>query len=420
MSDPSSNLKCYLVGGAVRDRLLGLPETDRDWVVIGHDASEMIRLGFRQVGKDFPVFLHPLSGEEYALARRERKIASGYAGFSTDSNRDVTLEEDLSRRDLTINAIARDHEGTLIDPHNGQKDIEQRTLRHVSAAFTEDPLRVLRVARFAARYHSLNFKIAPETLCLMKEISASGELDSLSPERVWQETLSALSETAPAEFFRVLAACGALKHIFPEIAALQGIPQRSDFHPEGDAYVHTLMVIEAATSLTSDTRVRFSALVHDLGKALTPKNQWPRHIRHEQRGLSIINRLCDRLRIASEYRDIALLVSGQHLVMHRLTELRPETILKLLNKLDAFRRPDRLSLFAMGCHADAQGRGDGSMISYRSRDLLKEYFRVANEIDLTQLRDAEISGAEKKMIVAQKRLEAIIKYRDATQTPKSA
>lgn len=420
MSDPSSNLKCYLVGGAVRDHLLGLPETDRDWVVIGHDASEMIRLGFRQVGKDFPVFLHPLSGEEYALARRERKIASGYAGFSTDSNRDVTLEEDLSRRDLTINAIARDHEGMLIDPHNGQKDIEQRTLRHVSAAFTEDPLRVLRVARFAARYHSLGFKIAPETLYLMKEISASGELDSLSPERVWQETLSALSETAPAEFFRVLDACSALKHIFPEIAALQGIPQRADFHPEGDAYVHTLMVIEAAASLTSETRVRFSALVHDLGKALTPKNEWPRHIRHEQRGLSVINRLCDRLRIASEYRDIALLVSGQHLVMHRLTELRPETILKLLNKLDAFRRPDRLSLFSMGCHADAQGRGDGSMISYPSSDLLKEYFRVANEIDLTELHDAEISGEEKKIMVTQKRIEAITKYRDTVQTPKSA
>ena len=218
----------------------------------------------------------------------------------------------------------------------------------------------------------------------------------------------------------MLAACDALKHIFPEIAALQGIPQRSDFHPEGDAYVHTLMVIEAATSLTSDTRVRFSALVHDLGKALTPKNEWPQHIRHEQRGLSIINRLCDRLRIASEYRDIALLVAGQHLVMHRLTELRPETILKLLNKLDAFRRSDRLSLFAMGCHADAQGRGDGSMISYPSGDLLKEYFRVANDIDLTELRDAEISGAEKKTIVAQKRLEAITKYRDATQTPKPA
>ena len=407
MPDPCEPLECYLVGGAVRDALLGQPAGDRDWVVVGSSPEQMREQGFRTVGKDFPVFLHPVTGEEYALARRERKTGPGYTGFSTDSRADITLEEDLSRRDLTINAMAQDAQGTLIDPHGGVSDLKAGVLRHVSPAFVEDPIRVLRVARFAARYHDHGFSVAPETAALMATICRSGEIDALVPQRVWQETCRALAEPAPAEFIRVLHSCGALARVFPEIEALENVPQRADYHPEGDALTHTLMVLSAATKISVDTRVRFAALVHDLGKGTTPRNQWPRHIKHEHRGLPLVKTLCQRLGIPNEHRDLALLVTGQHLLMHRLDELRPETVLKLLNRLDVFRRPERLEPFVLACRADAQGRGNGSAKPYPPEQLLKAYFNAAREIDLSDLADSGLDGIEKRNEVERRRTEAI-------------
>ncbi|MEE3287745.1 MAG: multifunctional CCA addition/repair protein, partial [Pseudomonadota bacterium] len=357
MTDPAEQLECYLVGGAVRDQLLGLDRADLDWLVIGASGDEMTRLGFKSVGRDFPVFLHPKSHQEYALARRERKIAPGYRGFETDTGPEVTLEEDLSRRDLTINAMARSRDGVLIDPYGGQADLGKKILRHVSDAFIEDPVRVLRVARFTARYHHLGFTVAPETLELMQTVVERGETQALVAERVWQELRLALGENTPAEFFRVLHACGALGSVLPEIQALFGVPQPPEHHPEGDAGQHTLMVLDAAARLSDDTRVRFAALVHDLGKSTTPRHQWPRHIGHEKRGLKLVKGLCQRLRIPEDHRRLALAVTEYHLLMHKLKELRPETVLKLLAGLDAFRNPDRVESFILACEADAQGRG---------------------------------------------------------------
>lgn len=419
MTDPTLDLQCYLVGGAVRDSLLGLAQSDRDWVVVGSTVEEMKRRGFRQVGKDFPVFLHPRTGEEYALARRERKTGPGYTGFITDSSSQVTLEDDLSRRDLTINAMARDGEGNLIDPHGGAQDLEHGVLRHVSPAFVEDPLRVLRVARFAARYHTRGFTLAPETLELMKRIVRAGELATLAPERIWQETVTALAEPTPARFIEILADCGALEAVFPEIAALMGVPQREDFHPEGDVFVHTQMVLEAASALCKDPRVRFAALVHDLGKAQTPSSEWPRHIKHEQRGVKLVRHLCDRLKVPADYRDLAVLVTGQHLIMHRLDELRPETVLKLLNTLDAFRRPERLADFINACHADAQGRAQGAPIEYPQGQLLRAYFDAALAANLEAVKSPDLSGAEKKSVVTSQRIAAIRKLHSANHTATS-
>lgn len=346
-------MKIYKVGGAVRDKLLGLPVKDVDWVVVGTTPEEMTALGYRPVGRDFPVFLHPDSHEEYALARTERKTAPGYKGFSFNASPEVTLEEDLRRRDVTINAMAEDENGVIIDPYNGRADLETGILRHVSEAFVEDPLRVLRVARFAARF---GFRIADETQALMLAISDSGELQALTPERVWMELERALGEDRASVFFRVLKDCDALAVLFPEIDRLFGVPQPERHHPEIDTGIHTLMVLERACLMTADTRIRFAALVHDLGKGTTPKDRLPGHPSHEERGVKLIEKLCQRYRIPNRYRELAVIVSRYHLDCHRITEMRADTILKKLEGMDAFRRPDRFDDFLIACEADARGR----------------------------------------------------------------
>jgi tRNA nucleotidyltransferase (CCA-adding enzyme) len=365
-------MQIYLVGGAVRDELLGLPVRERDWVVVGARPEELQARGFKPVGKDFPVFLHPRNGEEYALARTERKTGPGYRGFETLFSPDVTLEQDLERRDLTINAIAKDPDGGgLIDPFGGQRDLGERVLRHVSAAFVEDPVRVLRVARFAARFAPLGFKVAPETLDLMCEIAARGELDALVSERVWQETQRALEMPAPARFFEVLRDANALPIIFPELHALFGVPQPEQWHPEIDTGVHTMMVLEQAAKLSDDPVVRFAALTHDLGKGTTPPSEWPRHVAHEQRGVALVEAMCDRLKIPNAYRELAVLVSRYHLDAHRVTELRDNTLLEILERLDAFRRPARFEQWVLACEADARGRKGLENREYPQADLLR-------------------------------------------------
>ena len=349
----------YLVGGAVRDRLLGRPHVERDYVVVGATPDDLLARGYRPVGKDFPVFLHPESGEQYALARTERKTGPGYYGFATRFAPDVTLEEDLARRDLTINAMAQDGAGRVIDPYGGQRDLAARVLRHVSPAFVEDPLRVLRVARFAARFAPLGFTVAPETIELMRAIVASGEMGALVPERVWTETERALGEDRPVAYLEVLRDCGALAAVFPEIAALYGVPQPGKWHPEIDTGEHTMQVLEVAAELSRDTTVRFAALVHDVGKGLTPRAEWPRHIGHEEAGVGLIERMADRLRIPNEHRELAVLVARHHARVHRVAEHRPGTVLELLELTDAFRRPERFERFLLACEADARGRGAG-------------------------------------------------------------
>jgi len=371
-------MKVFLVGGAVRDELLGRVPLERDWVVTGATPEQMIALGYRAVGKDFPVFLHPQSGEQYALARTERKTGPGYYGFVTRHSPDVTLEDDLSRRDLTINAIARDEQGKLIDPHGGRRDLEARVLRHVSPAFVEDPLRVLRVARFAARFASIGFTIADETLALMRRIVADGELSALVPERVWAETERALAEPAPRTYFEVLHACGALDVIFPEIAALYGVPQPPRWHPEVDTGLHAMLAVEAAAAMSPDVTVRFAALVHDLGKALTPRERWPSHHGHEEAGVALIEGLCARLRVPNDARDIAVLAARHHGKVHRAADLRPATVVQLLEGVDAFRRPDRFEKFLVACEADARGRGPESLAApYPQAQLLREALAAA-------------------------------------------
>jgi tRNA nucleotidyltransferase (CCA-adding enzyme) len=347
----------YLVGGAVRDRLLGRPHHEHDWVVVGATPEAMLALGYRPVGKDFPVFLHPDTGEQYALARTERKTGKGYYGFATRFSPDVTLEEDLARRDLTINAMAQSASGEIIDPHGGRRDLEARVLRHVSPAFVEDPLRVLRVARFAARFAPLGFTVAPETLELMRAIVDGGELEALVPERVWVETERALGEDRPVTYFEVLRACGALGAVLPEVDALFGVPQPEKWHPEVDTGLHALQVLEVAAELTGDTTVRFAALVHDVGKGVTPREDWPRHIGHEEAGARLIERIATRLRIPNEHRELAVLAARFHARVHRVGEQRPGTVLELLEHTDAFRRRERFERLLLACEADARGRG---------------------------------------------------------------
>jgi tRNA nucleotidyltransferase (CCA-adding enzyme) len=385
-------MQIYLVGGAVRDELLGLPVRERDWVVVGARPEELQARGFKPVGKDFPVFLHPRSGEEYALARTERKTGPGYRGFETLFSPDVTLEQDLERRDLTINAIAKDPDGGgLIDPFGGQRDLGERVLRHVSGAFVEDPVRVLRVARFAARFAPLGFKVAPETLDLMREIAARGELDALVSERVWQETQRALEMPAPARFFEVLRDANALPIVFPELHALFGVPQPEQWHPEIDTGVHTLMVLEQAAKLSDDPVVRFAALTHDLGKGTTPPSEWPRHIAHEQRGVALVEALCDRLKIPNAHRELAVLVSRYHLDAHRVTELRDNTLLELLERLDAFRRPARFEQWVLACEADARGRKGLENRDYPQADHLR---RARDTVAKVTLDPAERDGLD--------------------------
>jgi tRNA nucleotidyltransferase (CCA-adding enzyme) len=390
-------MQVYLVGGAVRDGLLGLPVRERDWVVVGGAREELLRQNFREVGRDFPVFLHPISHEEYALARLERKVGPGYRGFEFQSGPEVTLEQDLSRRDLTINAIARTEDGMLIDPFGGQADLEARVLRHVSASFIEDPVRVLRVARFAARFAALGFRIASETLELMRAIAASGELDALVAERVWQESEKALGTPDPGVYFSVLRECRALKVIFPEIDALFGVPQPAEWHPEIDTGVHTLMVLDQAARLSPDTVVRFAALVHDLGKGTTPPAQWPRHQGHEERSVALIERLAARLRIPTGHRDLAVIVARYHGNAHRAFELRPQTVLEFLEKTDAFRRPERYAQVLIACEADARGRTGFEERPYPQREYLQAARDAAAAVklaaaDVTQ-RDGTQIGA---------------------------
>ena len=370
-------MQVYLVGGAVRDALLGLPVRERDWVVVGGTRDELLGLKYREVGRDFPVFLHPVTHEEYALARLERKVAAGYRGFAVEFGPQVTLEEDLARRDLTINSIAQSADGRLIDPFEGQRDLEARVLRHVSPAFAEDPVRILRLARFAARFAPLGFTVAPETLALMSAMVERGEVASLVAERVWQETEKALREPAASEFFRVLRNCGALKPIYPEIDALFGVPQPPQWHPEIDTGIHTLMVLDQATRLSADTKVRFAALVHDLGKATTPPREWPGHRGHEERSVSIIEAMCARLRLPGEYRALAIIVARYHGIVHRALELKAGTIVDFLERADAFRRPERFADVLLACEADSRGRTGLESIPYPQREYLLAAYSAA-------------------------------------------
>jgi tRNA nucleotidyltransferase (CCA-adding enzyme) len=392
-------MEIYLVGGAVRDRLLGRPYTEHDYVVVGALPDDLVALGYRPVGKDFPVFLHPQTGEQYALARTERKTGPGYYGFATHFSPDVTLEEDLARRDLTINAMAQMADGTIVDPYGGRRDLDARLLRHVSPAFVEDPLRVLRVARFAARFAPLGFAVAPDTLELMQRIVASGELQALVSERVWVETERALGEDRPAVYFEVLRSCGALAQVFPEIEALFGVPQPQKWHPEIDTGVHTMQVLEVAASLSRETTVRFAALAHDLGKGLTPRDQWPGHIGHEASGALLIEQMAGRLRMPNEHRELAVLVARHHARVHRVAEQRPGTILELLEMTDAFRRGDRFERFLLACEADARGRGPELRLApYPQAALLRSVLAAASAVRLP----AEVLAQEKGPIIAER------------------
>jgi tRNA nucleotidyltransferase (CCA-adding enzyme) len=365
-------MRIYLVGGAVRDKLLGRPVVDHDHVVTGARPEDLLAQGYRPVGKDFPVFLHPGSGEEYALARTERKSGRGYHGFVFQADPTVTLEQDLARRDLTINAIAEDEHGALVDPYGGVRDLEARVLRHVSPAFVEDPVRLLRVARFAARFAPLGFTVADETMELLRRMVADGEVDHLVPERVWAETRKALGEAQPSAFLRVLRGAGALRVLFPEIDALYGVPQRAEFHPEIDTGIHVEMVLDAAAALApGDDRVGFCALVHDLGKALTPADVLPRHIGHERRGVAPLRALAARLKVPTEHAALAEIVCREHLNAHRALELKPATVLKLLTTLDALRRPERLETFLAACIADQRGRLGHEHADYPQADRLR-------------------------------------------------
>ena len=402
-------METYLVGGCVRDALLNLPVKDRDWVVVGATPEQLQQQGYKPVGKDFPVFLHPDSKEEYALARTERKTAPGYAGFSFHAAPDVTLEQDLIRRDLTINAMAQDQNGNLIDPFNGKADLDNHVLRHVSPAFVEDPVRILRVARFAARYAELGFDVAEETMSLMREMVSNGEVDALVPERVWQETERALSENTPTRFFEVLRDCGALVKLFPEIDCLFGIPQVKSYHPEIDTGIHTMMVLQQAVLLSDDTRVRFAALVHDFGKCLTPKEQLPQHINHEEKGVAEVTRLCQRLKVPNDFRELAVLVTRYHLHFHRIAEMQAKTILKVLTSLDAFRRPERFEMFLTACEADSRGRPGYEDRILTKPDLFRRYFSAANTVSGKELAEQGFEGERLAKRLAELRIAAMKK-----------
>jgi tRNA nucleotidyltransferase (CCA-adding enzyme) len=413
-------MQIFLVGGAVRDRLLGLEVADRDYVVVGATPEEMLRLGYRPVGKDFPVFLHPDNGEEYALARTERKTGRGYHGFAFHADASVTLEQDLERRDLTTNAMAMDADGAIVDPFGGRRDLDERVLRHVSPAFVEDPVRVLRVARFAARYAPLGFRIADETLALMRAMVDEGEVDHLVAERVWAETRKALSEPMPSAFLRALRACGALQVVFPEVDALYGVPQRAEFHPEIDTGTHVEMVLDMAARLApGDDLVGWCALTHDLGKALTPKDELPRHLRHEHHGVAPLRALSARLKVPSEHATLAELVCRHHLEAHRAFELRPATVLELLETLDGFRRPERLRLFLLACEADKRGRLGLAEAAYPQADYLRAAQAAAAAVVAAPFVAQGLSGVAIGTAMRAARLRAIdtVKHAFAARAP---
>ena len=404
-------MQIYLVGGAVRDSLINYPSSENDWVVVGATPEQMTALGYKPVGQDFPVFIHPKTGEEYALARTERKSGHGYKGFEFYTSTEVSLEEDLIRRDLTINAMAQDDEGHIIDPFDGQKDLAHKLLRHVSEAFTEDPLRVLRVARFAARYAHLGFTVAPETMELMKSIVAKGEMEFLVAERVWKETSRALTEQSPQVFFEVLKACNALEVLLPEVDALFGVPQRADYHPEIDTGIHTLMALKAATKLTNCEAIRFAVLVHDVGKAITPEDVLPSHSGHEKRGLPLVRAICDRLTVPNKHRQLAMSVTEFHLHCHRALELKPATLLKLFQSIGAIRSPEKLIDFLTCCEADIKGRAGFEDAAYPSKDYLLAALEAVSQADISDLVAQGISGAEIGKQLNQRQIQHLTEFK---------
>ncbi|MEE9677874.1 multifunctional CCA addition/repair protein [Pseudomonas moraviensis] len=406
-------MQVYKVGGAVRDRLLGLPVTDVDRVVVGATTEEMLAKGFRPVGADFPVFLHPKTGEEYALARTERKSGRGYGGFTFYASPEVTLEEDLIRRDLTINAMAEDDQLNLTDPYHGQRDLEARILRHVSPAFAEDPLRVLRVARFAARYAGLGFTVADETMDLMRQLSESGELQALTAERSWKEISRALMEDHPQVFIQVLRDCGALKELMPEVDALFGVPQPETHHPEIDTGLHTLSVLEQSSLHKQPLTVRWACLLHDLGKGLTPEEEWPRHIAHEHTGLKLIKAVNERFKVPKDCQELALLVGQYHTHGHRALELKASTLLELLQSFDIYRRPQRFEEFIAACEMDARGRNGLEQRSYPQADYLRGAAKAAREVAVQPLLEQGFKGPELGEALKRERLKALKAYKEA-------
>ena len=376
-------MKCYMVGGAVRDALLGAPVNDRDWVVVGATPDAMTRAGFLPVGRDFPVFLHPQTREEYALARTERKTAPGYHGFSFHADTSVTLEDDLARRDLTINAMAQQPDGAVIDPFNGRRDLADKVLRHVSPAFAEDPVRILRVARFAARF--FDFTLASETLALMRQMVASGEVDALVPERVWQELSRGLMERRPSRMFELLRDCGALAKLLPEVDRLWGVPQRADYHPEVDTGVHLMMVLDMSARLDASLAVRFACLGHDLGKGTTPQDILPRHLGHEQRSVELVDAVCDRWKVPVECRELAEVVAREHGAVHRCAEFGSAALVRLLERCDALRRPDRFNELLLACECDARGRLGLEEVPYTQRERLLAALASARSVDTAKI-----------------------------------
>ena len=396
----------FEVGGAVRDSLLEREVRERDWVVVGSSADELLQLGYKSVGKDFPVFLHPETGEEHALARTEQKVGPGYHGFSFDTSSVVTLEEDLGRRDLTINAMARDGEGAVIDPYGGRRDLEARTLRHVSEAFAEDPLRILRVGRFAARFNELGFTVATETMALMRRMVEAGEASALKPDRVWQETEKALAEQDPRVYFEVLRECHALAIVFPELEALFGVPQPAKWHPEIDTGVHTLMAVQMAAQLSESVAVRFAALTHDLGKAETPKEILPRHLGHEERSVELLRHFCERLPVPRRYRELAMAVARYHGTVHRAGGLKPTTVQKLIDSVDGLRRPERFEDFLLACEADARGRSGLETRPYPQADILRSALAAARDVRSEDI-EGDLQGRALGERLRARRIEAI-------------
>lgn len=404
-------MQVFLVGGAVRDNLLNIAVKDRDWLVVGSTPEEMLSQGYQQVGKDFPVFLHPKTKEEYALARTEQKQGNGYTGFICDFSQAISLEDDLARRDLTINAIALDQEDQLHDPYNGVKDLNDKILRHVSPAFAEDPLRVLRVARFAAKLNYLGFKIADDTLDLMRLISVGEELDCLTPERVWIETEKALNTPNPEVYFKILHDIGALKIIMPELDRLWGVPNPKLWHPEIDTGIHTMMVLAQSSQLSGSSVLRFAALCHDLGKGLTPQECWPSHHGHEKAGINVINSMCKRLKVPNQYRELAVLVSEFHCHFHKAFELRAETWLKVFDRCDLWRKPDRFEQIMLASYADFKGRKDFENKTYPQLDYVKELVVETQKITAKEFVQQGLKGLEIKAAITQKRLESIDKIK---------
>ncbi|CAH0222963.1 multifunctional CCA addition/repair protein [Erwinia aphidicola] len=406
-------MKTYLVGGAVRDGLLNLPLKDKDWVVVGASPQQMLDAGYEQVGRDFPVFLHPSSHEEYALARTERKSGSGYTGFVCYAAPDVTLEQDLARRDLTINAIAQDADGNFYDPYRGREDLKLRLLRHVSAAFNEDPLRVLRVARFAARFAHLNFRVADETMALMRAMAASGELAHLTAERVWKETESALLTRNPQVYFQVLRDCGALAVLFPELDNLYGVPAPAKWHPEIDTGVHALMTLAMAAQLSPELDIRFATLFHDVGKGLTPPEKWPSHHGHGPAGVPLVAALCERLRVPNTVRDLALLVTEFHDLVHTVQNQSAATLIALFDRVDAWRKPQRVEQIAITSEADARGRTGFESNPYPQGDYLRTAWRVAQSVSTKEVVEAGFKGSEVREELTRRRVAALEEWKSS-------